>query len=280
MNYKIVPQFPDAIFEPHAFTNSNSPYLYWHATISKASKRNVHRNLELVYYINGSARVYLGNQQFQAAAGDVAIINSYCPHHWATDKTLDWFCLIIDESFCRYNNIDLRSLHFTEIIHDTRLQQLLEKLIALLDTQSKFKDAEIKLTLLELLVFLCKHYSTDQPPVDALHDISLNRISSAIAFIKENLSNKLTVDDICKAVGLSRYYFMREFRRITGYTLTSYINIIRCEQAKMLLQTNENMVKDIASTCGFDSESYFTNVFKRYTDMSPSEYRKKAGVPR
>lgn len=277
MNYKIVPQFPNAVFEPHTSTNSNSPYLYWHTTISSASKRNVHRNLELVYFTKGSARVYLGNDMFPATEGDVAVINSYCPHHWTVVSPIENVCLIIDESFCKYHNIDLCSLHFTEIIRDSNLQALFERFMSLLDTQSKFKDAEIKLVLLELLIFLCKHYSSEQPAVDAQQDTALNRISSAIAYIKENLASKLTVDDICNAVGLSRYYFMREFKRITGYTLTAYINIIRCEQAKTLLKTSQLQIKEISAQCGFENISYFTNVFKKHTGMSPSEFRANSG---
>ncbi len=273
MNYKIVPQFPNATFEPHALTNSNSPFLYWNATISKSSKRNVHRNLELVYFIKGSARVHLGNDTFPATAGDVAVIDSYCPHHWTAVCPIENIGLIIDESFCKHHNIDLCSLHFTEIIRDSSLQALFERFVSLLDAQGKFKDAETKLVLLELLVYLCKHYSTEQTSVDTQQDTALNRISSAIAYIKDNLSTKLTVDDICKAVGLSRYYFMREFKRITGYTLTAYINIIRCEQAKTLLQTSQLQIKEISAQCGFENISYFTNVFKKHTGISPSEFR-------
>ena len=278
MSYKIVPQFPNAVFEPHALTNSTAPYLHWHTTISRASKRNVHRNLELLYIIKGSARVYLGNDTFQASAGNVVVINSYCPHHWVAEEQLEYVCLIIDESFCKHNNIDLCSLHFSEIIHERCLETMFETFMSLLDTQGKFKDAEIKLILLQLLIYLCKHYSTEQPAVDAQQDTSLNRISSAIAYIKENLSTKLTVDDICKAVGLSRYYFMHEFKRISGYTLTAYINIIRCEQAKTLLQMSQLQINEISGQCGFENISYFTNVFKRHVGVPPSEFRANSGI--
>ena len=276
MSYKIVPSIPDAVFEPHATTSTSSPYLYWHAKIRRASKRNVHRNLELVYYISGSAQVYLGNSQYPAKSGDIAVINSYCPHHWSTTAELESFCLIIDESFCKLNSIDLCSLHFTEIISDNRLQALMKQLISLLDSHGKFRDAEIKCVLLEILIFLCKNYSSEHPSPDQQYDTALNRITSAISYIKEHISTKLSVDDISKAVGLSRYYFMREFKRITGCTVSAYINTIRCEQAKTLLKSSTLSVKEISAQCGFENISYFTTVFKHYTGTSPSAYKRNS----
>jgi AraC-like DNA-binding protein/uncharacterized protein (DUF3820 family) len=84
-------------------------------------------------------------------------------------------------------------------------------------------------------------------------------------YIKENLTKKLTLDEIAANVGLSKYYFLRQFKKITGYTVIDYVNIIRCEYAQELLRSEKYKVKEVALLCGFDNFSYFTNVYKKYT---------------
>ena len=53
-----------------------------------------------------------------------------------------------------------------------------------------------------------------------------------------------------------------------------YLNHIRLEQARMLLKGHDMKIKDVAHACGFVDSNYFCRVFKRYTERSPSEYRR------
>lgn len=92
---------------------------------------------------------------------------------------------------------------------------------------------------------------------------------------KENWQNYgFVTADLFSAVGLSEYHFMREFKKTMGHTLSSYINILRCEEAKLLLQSGQYQIKEVALLCGFEVESYFAKVFRKYTGMLPSEFVK------
>ena len=83
---------------------------------------------------------------------------------------------------------------------------------------------------------------------------------------------KLTIDEIADEVGLSKYHFSREFKKVTGLTIVSYINIVRCRNAEKLLIKNEYSVHDIAVKCGYENDSYFSKTFKKHMGMLPSEY--------
>jgi AraC-like DNA-binding protein len=93
-------------------------------------------------------------------------------------------------------------------------------------------------------------------------------------FIRDNYQNPaLSVNDICAHVGITPSYFSSLFNELTQESVTSYLNRIRVEQAKIMLLQTRTPVKDIGTQCGFNSPNGFGRVFKRYTDQSPKQFR-------
>lgn len=98
-------------------------------------------------------------------------------------------------------------------------------------------------------------------------------IRSATLLIRQKASEKLTLHDAARHVGLSDSYFSRVFRKETGLNFIQYLNAQRIEKAKPLLRYTDEKLSDIALAVGFEDHSYFTRVFKECTGMLPSEYR-------
>ena len=84
----------------------------------------------------------------------------------------------------------------------------------------------------------------------------------------------MSVDEIADHVKMSKYYFCREFRRETGYTVVRYINNVRAREAERLLKQTDAPVQEIARSCGYENLSYFTRTFKSVTGKTPSETRR------
>ncbi len=101
-----------------------------------------------------------------------------------------------------------------------------------------------------------------------------NVIYQTTAYIKENLAEKLTLEDAAEHVSLSKSYFCRILKDELGYTFTEYVNHLRVERAKLYLRDNTMSIADIAYAVGFDDQSYFTRIFKKLTNVSPGQYRK------
>ena len=80
-------------------------------------------------------------------------------------------------------------------------------------------------------------------------------------------------EDIANAVGLSMYHFSREFKKASGYSVMQYVNMIRCEHAQQLLISGKYKIKEVALLCGFDNYSYFSNIYKSYMGVLPSEQK-------
>ena len=101
-----------------------------------------------------------------------------------------------------------------------------------------------------------------------------NVIYQTTAYIKENLAEKLTLEDAAEHVSLSKSYFCRILKDELGYTFTEYVNHLRIERAKLYLRDSTMSIADIAYAVGFDDQSYFTRIFKKLTNVSPGQYRK------
>lgn len=101
-------------------------------------------------------------------------------------------------------------------------------------------------------------------------------INKAVFFIQNNFTSAtLSLAEVSKACFISPAYLSRLFKKEKGYSITKHINNVRIEQAKLLLQTPEITVMDVAYRVGYNDRSYFNKVFKQITGLSPNEYRKK-----
>ncbi|MCD7746139.1 MAG: response regulator [Lachnospiraceae bacterium] len=95
-------------------------------------------------------------------------------------------------------------------------------------------------------------------------------------YISKNYQNELlSVKDISSHVFLSVSYVCTYFKNETGQTLNQYLTEYRMERAKELLQDARYKITDISSKVGYSDGNYFGKSFKKYSGLSPSEYREK-----
>ena len=102
-------------------------------------------------------------------------------------------------------------------------------------------------------------------------------IFKAVEYIKGHLSEKISLNDVADHVFLSKSYLSRVFKQEMNCSLTSYISKLRVEMAKELLMDNSINIVDIAYMVGFEDQSYFTKVFKRFCGCSPGKFRGQRG---
>lgn len=98
-------------------------------------------------------------------------------------------------------------------------------------------------------------------------------VQEAIRFIELHYDRTITLDDVARHVHLNASYLSFLFKEVTGQKYIDYLTVHRIEQAKgLLLQTNHKIL-EIAQMVGYENPRYFTLVFKKYTRLSPVEYR-------
>ncbi len=96
----------------------------------------------------------------------------------------------------------------------------------------------------------------------------------AIAYIYKNYRSDLSLQDIAVHIGVNSSYLSRRFKQDCGKGVIEYLNTIRIEQAKLLMENGFQKVKAIADEVGFNNYNYFFKVFKDSQGMTPLEYEK------
>ena len=96
-----------------------------------------------------------------------------------------------------------------------------------------------------------------------------------VLFIRENLSETITVSQLAAAAKLSESQFRRKFRAEFGSTPQEFILHARLQAASHSLRSSSKPIASIASDCGFTDQSYFTRQFKRLFEETPLGYRRR-----
>ena len=94
-------------------------------------------------------------------------------------------------------------------------------------------------------------------------------------YIQHHLSEAITAENIAKELYVSRPYLSRKFIEETGESLTDFILKEKISEAKRLLRYSDKSLTAIGNFLGFSSQGHFSRVFKRYTSLTPGEYRAK-----
>jgi AraC-like DNA-binding protein/ligand-binding sensor protein len=102
-------------------------------------------------------------------------------------------------------------------------------------------------------------------------------LKKAERFIMENFTRKISLKEIASASGLSAPYFSTIFKEEMGENLSGYLNRLRVEKACRMLTETETTLSEIAGSCGFEDQSWFSKIFKSYTGISPGKYRGQGG---
>lgn len=98
-------------------------------------------------------------------------------------------------------------------------------------------------------------------------------INSIETYILTNIDKDVSLTCLGELVNLNTSYLSRFYKKYKGYNLSDYIKEVKIKKAKEMLKDHHTKIKDIALKTGFSSSSYFSQVFKEITDMTPEEYR-------
>lgn len=100
-------------------------------------------------------------------------------------------------------------------------------------------------------------------------------ISHAIQYVQQFFTQRITLRDIARKVGVAPAYLSYSFKKWTGQSLIEYVTKLRIETAKCLLKESFLQIQEVAEKVGYDDVRYFARVFRRSTGCSPLEYRKR-----
>ncbi len=174
-------------------------------------------------------------------------------------------------------NLDEKSFHLD---NTNGIHRLVARLIYLFTEGNKSKDLFIDFALKELIIRLLQTKARKAlMGENACATKEDSRIAFALNYIKEHLTEKISIDKLVAKTSLSKSYFFKVFKNTLGMSPVDYLLVERIKFAKELIKTTNYQVAEIAYKSGFSSPSYFSKQFKRFENISPGHFKKLMGQP-
>lgn len=266
-------------FEDFAPADSRLPAVFMHRRLSPKDRSspfcNWHENVELLYILRGSGRVVIDAEAVDVSERDLVAVDSNRLHRVEYTDGLDYYVLHVDRSFCLANFFDTNGISFVRRIRDGRAAELVEEFARAYESGDggDFRVPYMRELILRLMMILCREYR-DPSSVPSESVSAFSHVKSAIGYLNSHFAEDISLQEVADHACLSKFYFAREFRRLTGYTFLAYLNHVRCENAKKMLEAGQSTVSEIAARCGFRTPSYFSRIFRKSEGVYPKDYRK------
>lgn len=242
-----------------------------------------HDDYEIYFLVKGNRKYFLAHKICDLFPGDVLLTNHHEPHQATleSDQPYERYLLHISPKMmaglCKeYKEladfIDTRAFRVDSETFDEILRTL-----ELLKKESEIKDsisqASIKNLVARVLLLLCRAECANdhEVPLTEKNDI---RLQNSINYIVENYADPITLEQCARIAYMSPSHFSRLFHRLTLMSFKEYLNHLRVQKACELLKQGDCSITDLAMNVGFNSSSYFSQVFKELTGTSPLTYRK------
>ena len=148
--------------------------------------------------------------------------------------------------------------------------QLLEALQCNVGSQVMFESfARIFLTK------LISKYGLQAEEYEFSKSFTAQHYKQVLDYIAINYGQNILLEDMATQAGLSPSHFSRLFKQTIGHSPYQFLMAYRIEQAKKMLDNPNQLMVDVALSCGFSDQAHFSRVFKKIEGLTPKEYRKK-----
>lgn len=262
----------------HSFAEDHS----WH----------FHPEYELLWVIKSEGSRFVGDSIHHFQAGDLVLLGPNLPHCWYNNgkdqdrfESPEWIVVQFKPDCFGAGFLDLpesRSVrklleraHRGLYIYGETSRQVTKKLVHLTEEQGLTK----LISLLHILNLLAQSeemeplVSFDYKLDSDVKPSSLKRIEEAHRYVHEHINKQISQTEVAYQLSLTPEAFSRFFKKTTGITFVSFVNITRISKACSLLTHSNHKITDIAYLCGYQNISNFNRQFMKRKGMTPRQFR-------
>lgn len=226
-----------------------------------------HDFFEMEYIISGSGTYTIDGTSYPIEDGDLFFLTPF-NFHFVDIKDAELFNVMFSGNICNGSFLQSLTQNAPVVLKtDEKTKHCFEVLLN--ELCENVNDREFSISLLNTIVAKLEREIIKKENIN-----KLSHISQAELYILTNFRNNLTLNDVSKEVHLAPTYFSRLFKAEKGINFKTYLNNLRFEYAKKLLDNSDMTVMQICSDCGFNDYPNFIRRFKQYTGFYPTEYRK------
>lgn len=237
------------------------------------SKLHKHNYLEIFFVLGGTGQLRLDNRTYEMTENSIVIVNANTYHLELSNpgEQLEYAFFSIDnllvEGFA-YNQILSPKESPVLVCDDEKVKKLKNEILIALREKGFAYPSKVKNKLILLIMELFENFIATADSLDKNRALDIVK-----SYIDENYASKITLDELSQKSYISRWHLTRLFKEISGCSPFQYLTDKRLEESKALLKTTDKSIAEIAFAVGFDSQSYFSQIFKRKYKISPLQYR-------
>lgn len=230
----------------------------------------------LIYCVKGSGWYELRGERYDVKAGEFFILPAGDPHTYGTGEdpwTIYW--IHFSGLHAEHYSLGLQTPHAIRSSIDSRIGDRNNLFEEMLNTLLEGYDMEhlryVSSLLHYYLASMCfLHLYRHAPKGDA----QMDPVHAAIHYMKENMERHLTLEEITHYVGYGVSQFSRLFKQQTGHSPVNYYNMLKVQRACVMLTETDMKINQISFKLGIEDPYYFSRLFVKVMQMSPSDYRK------
>jgi len=229
-------------------------------------KSHAHRDYhELIVIIRGKMHLHAENLAVTARQGDLLIYPRNCVHEEASDSADP-----VESIYFAFIGDGGRAVR---LIHDRHGRiSILARLMLELELTGNAQSVVLRQAYFDLLIAELNILENTCEPRNEL-------VEKIRTLMNLNTAKNLTVSAMAAQVNLSKYHFIRVYKKLRGTTPLHDFRRLRLSKAETLLQTTNLPLKVIAPMTGFADEYHLSRVFKQIKRISPGRFRKTTGRP-
>lgn len=264
MEHITFPEVYGIIYSKHT-VNQDTPRLPLH----------YHDELELYFVVTGTCTYFIDEKAYDAEPGDIIIVPKGLLHK-VTAASDDHSYTIM---YCRKRHIPYSVInHLKKIPVLYRNPGILKDLQAILNGIEREFENPDDFSNDQILSYLHMMFVLFVRNLDTVTHVESNNmhIKEILQYIQKNYSQNITLESLSQQFSLSSEHISRIFKKETGFNFIEYLTTIRMHEAEqLLLSDTKKSIADIAFQCGFNDSNYFSERFKQFNKVSPSQFRKK-----
>lgn len=289
MNLKVLRDFAEVI----RYENSNLPLFASTGRLSNFSNMRAlghwHEDVEIIKPVHGNISYDVNGRKFFVREGDALIVNSKQMHYGfsADGSDCEYLCVLFQPQILTGNDF-IKTKYIDSIIRqpyitETYLNQKNPAHKNILQLTEKFFDfPQIEGYELNFLNLALKFWQgwyeilKTAPIINyKIIDRNIDVQKNMVEFIYKNYRTKITLEQIARSGGVCKSLCCQIFKKYLDKSPINFLNNYRLQIGMNLLSDSKISVTEISELCGFNSPSYFSEMFLKYKGCSPSDYRKK-----
>ncbi len=236
---------------------------------------HLHKEIEIVYVLNGRTKAYLDSEEYILEAGDLFFSFPNKVHYYRTFEHEESYLIIFStEFFADFGKILLKNVPVCPVLRKDEMPKNIKMLFNNI-YKAHISEAEYKEEICKgyLNVFLgeilpCFTYEN-------VKNGNTDMLSSILSYCSEHYTDAVSLDTMATELHASKYYISRLFSEKIKISFNDYINMLRINDAKERLVKTDDSVTQIGIAVGYNTIRSFNRAFLSQTEMQPREYRNK-----